>query len=193
MRWLNPPPSFDLKPGRLTLVTGESTDFWRTTHYGFIHDDGHFCYQEVMGDFTAQVVVRAEYQALYDQAGLMIRLDAERWIKAGVEHTDGLAHLSVVVTNGYSDWSVVPLTAMRETPGASVRVRMTRRAEAVLVQYAVGDGAWTMARLAFLPPGGSAMIGMMACSPKRAGLEARFEGFEVGAARAEDLHAEEES
>ena len=191
MRWLNPPPNHDWNSGRLTLVTADATDFWRTTHYDFIHDNGHFCYQDVPGDFTAQVQVCADYRALYDQAGLMIRLDEGRWIKAGIEHTDGLPHFSVVVTNDHSDWSVTPLTAMRATPDAPVRIRMTRRAEAVLVQYAVGEHApWSMARLAYLSPA-PAMIGMMACSPKRAGLAVIFDQFHVGPAIAESLHAGE--
>ncbi len=192
MQWLNPPPSSNQQGDTLTLLTANQTDFWRTTHYGFIHDNGHFCYQETSGDFTAQVTVRAHYQALYDQAGLMIRLDESRWIKAGIEHTDGLPHFSVVVTSGHSDWSVVPLA--REAIDFPVRIRLTRRSEAILVQYALAANPWSMARLAHFPlpdPRAPAMIGMMACSPKRAGLAVTFEGFTIGPAITDDLHAAE--
>ena len=36
-----------------------------------------------------QVRVRANYDALYDQAGIMARLDERNWIKAGIEKSDG--------------------------------------------------------------------------------------------------------
>ena len=59
------------------------TDFWRETHYGFIRDDGHFRDVAAEGDFTADVAFRGDYRELYDQAGLMLRLDERNWIKAG--------------------------------------------------------------------------------------------------------------
>src|ERR1043166_99071 len=37
------------------------------------------------GDFTAELRVAARYEALYDQAGLMVRIDEANWVKAGVE------------------------------------------------------------------------------------------------------------
>lgn len=44
----------------------------------------------------------------FDQAGVVIRLDAEHWIKTGIEVVDHQARLSCVVTNVYSDWSTQP-------------------------------------------------------------------------------------
>ena len=32
---------------------------------------------------------RGDFAAQYDQAGLMLRVDAEHWIKAGIEFADG--------------------------------------------------------------------------------------------------------
>ena len=49
--------------------------------------------------------IRADYTANFDQAGLMLYLDEKHWLKCGVELTDGDRFLSVVVTNGRSDWS----------------------------------------------------------------------------------------
>ncbi len=77
MEWLNEPPEWRAEEGRLSVTTGLRTDFWRRTHYGFIRDNGHFYYQAIDRDFTAKVRIGGEYQALYDQAGLMIRIDAE--------------------------------------------------------------------------------------------------------------------
>lgn len=185
LTWFNPPPKYSVTENVLTVETGSKTDFWRETFYGFIHDDGHFGYTEVTGDFSAEVTFRGDYQALYDQAGMMLRLDETTWLKAGIEYTDGEQHLSVVVTRGVSDWSVLPLV----TPPDEVRLRLTRLGRAVLVQYALDDGPWAMLRLAALTDAETLHVGVMCCSPQRAGFEATFSDFRVGEPISRDLHA----
>jgi regulation of enolase protein 1 (concanavalin A-like superfamily) len=51
-----------------------------------------------------QVRVRANYDALYDQAGIMVRIDERNWVKAGIEKSDGKCQLSSVLTVDQSDW-----------------------------------------------------------------------------------------
>jgi regulation of enolase protein 1 (concanavalin A-like superfamily) len=187
--WLNEPPTWRFENGELRLRTGRETDFWRETFYGFTRDSGHAWLQPVSGDFTAEVTVRGDYQTLYDQAGLMLRLDAANWIKAGIEYTDGMMHFSVVVTHDVSDWSVIPLPHAK--PSDEIKVRLTRHDDAVRVQFSVAGSPWQMARLCPFTPG-DARVGMMACSPQRAGFEASFAGFAVGPAISRELHAEEE-
>ncbi|MEP0849539.1 DUF1349 domain-containing protein [Funiculus sociatus GB1-A4] len=70
MKWYNEPPSWNEQEGIVAVTSGAETDFWRKTHYGFIRDNGNFYYEQVTGDFTAQVKVTGQYQVLYDQAGL---------------------------------------------------------------------------------------------------------------------------
>jgi uncharacterized protein len=184
LAWFSEPPWFVADAACLRVRTGESKDFWRETFYGFVHDDGHFLSREVTGDFTAEATVRGAYSALYDQAGLMLRLDERTWIKAGIEYTDGLQHFSVVVTREVSDWSVIPLP---ENPD-SIDIRLTRHAEAVRVQFRTPGTGWRMARLAYLPPRDPARVGPMCCSPTRQGFEAAFHGFSVGPAIPRTLH-----
>ena len=71
-----------------------------------MRDNGHFA------DTGALALrFRGDFAAQYDQAGLMLRVDEEHWIKAGIELADGRMWLSVVVTNGVSDWSQQPAPA----------------------------------------------------------------------------------
>lgn len=184
LTWLNPPPRLTVSEGVLQVETGLKTDFWRETYYDFIHDDGHFGSTPVMGDFSAEVTFRGAYEALYDQAGMMLRLDETTWLKAGVEYTDGIQHLSVVVTRGVSDWSVLPLALQP----ATVRLRLTRLGSAVLVQYALESGPWAMLRLSALTEAPTLDVGVMCCSPQRAGFTATFETFRVGDPATRDLH-----
>jgi regulation of enolase protein 1 (concanavalin A-like superfamily) len=178
MDWLNEPPEWHEAEGMLAVVTGERTDFWRETHYGFIRDDGHCRHGAAQRDFTAEVAFRGHYRALYDQAGLMLRLDERNWIKAGVEYVGGERRLSVVVTRDASDWSTTPYGGSADWLG----VRLTRIGTAVHVHWAEGGGpAFRMLRLAFFPEG-PAVVGPMCCSPQRAGFLAEFRGFALGPA-----------
>ncbi|PJN93056.1 DUF1349 domain-containing protein, partial [Amaricoccus sp. HAR-UPW-R2A-40] len=102
-RWVNEPSDWRLDGDVLLLTTDDRTDFWRETHYGFTRDSGHFLGVPAGESFTATLRVQGEFRSLYDQAGLMIRLDATRWVKTGVEFSDGEAFLSTVVTDGKSD------------------------------------------------------------------------------------------
>ena len=41
-KWLNEPLDWRIKNCELNVTTGDKTDFWRHTHYGFVRDSGHF-------------------------------------------------------------------------------------------------------------------------------------------------------
>jgi uncharacterized protein len=184
MEWLNEPPRWSEQGGTLAVVTAAKTDFWRTTHYGFVRDSGHFRFDRVSGDFTAEVTVTGDYRKLYDQAGLMLRLDVEHWLKAGVEYVEGRRMLSAVVTRTFSDWSTAPAF---EAPDP-LRLRLSRHGGAVRVEWASAKG-FEMLRLAYLPERAApALVGPMCCSPERAGLEARFSDFRIGDPIPRDLH-----
>jgi uncharacterized protein len=103
--WLNEPRDWHLEAGVLNVSTERETDFWRETHYGFTRNNGHFFNCETNGDFTAELRVQAQYDELYDQAGIMVRIDDAHWVKAGIEMSDGKALLSSVLTVGQSDWA----------------------------------------------------------------------------------------
>jgi len=185
MSWMNEPPHHVVDGGGLTVRSGLKTDFWQGTYYGFHRDNGHFLWTNRAGDFTAGVAFRGHYETLYDQAGLMIRADATHWIKCGVELTDGHPHLSVVVTNGRSDWSAIRLTDEPDT----VFMRLTRLRDAVFIQYSLDDANWAMARLACFPAEPSELkAGITLCSPEREGFEARFSRFEIGEPLSRDIH-----
>jgi regulation of enolase protein 1 (concanavalin A-like superfamily) len=183
--WLNPPPAWERTAEALTFETGDRTDFWRDTLYGFQRDSGHALLVPMEGDFTAHVGFDGDYHALYDQAGLMLRQDEAHWIKAGIELSDGVANLSVVVTREASDWSTL---ALGPAPGPQ-RLRLTRTGGAVVIQARNAANRWQLLRVAPFPEG-PARIGPMACSPERAGFRARFTEFTLGPAVDHALHDE---
>ena len=135
MEWLNEPPAWEATGETLRVTAGPRTDFWRTTHYGFVRDTGHFWFRPWDGDFVATVTVSGAYRERYDQAGLMVRLDDRVWLKCGVEFVDGRQYASAVVTREQSDWSVAPL---RGDP-RSLGLRVSRTGPDVEVRYAVDE------------------------------------------------------
>jgi len=184
--WHNEPAVWHGDASGLSLKTDAKTDFWQETFYGFHRDSGHAYLRPVTGDFTGSATITGAYETLYDQAGLMLRLDEHNWIKCGIEYTDGLMHFSVVVTRGVSDWSVIPLPGI--SPSAPLFVRLTRHDAAVRVQFRFDDRApWQMARLCPFPAD-DAEFGITACSPERGGFEARFSDIAVGAPISRTLH-----
>lgn len=175
MEWYNEPPKWEEHTNALDVTTGTKTDFWRKTHYGFIRDNGHFYYRRVSGNFIAEVKFTGQYRDLYDQAGMMVRLDELHWLKCGVEYVHGVQQASVVVTRDYSDWSVLPLP---QNPH-SLCLRVARHGDAFEIHYSLDGQAYTLLRLAYLTLDESLQVGLMACSPDGNGFEVSFENFRI--------------
>lgn len=172
MHWYNEPPHWTDNHGVLEVTTGRLTDFWRKTHYDFIRDNGHFYYTPVQGDFTAEVKVTGRYQELYDQAGLMVRLDSTTWLKCGIEYVNGVQNASAVVTRDYSDWSVAPLP---QNP-PSIWLRIVRRDTSLEVFYSLDGTTYTLLRMAYLTSA-TVDVGPMCAAPDGNGFSVTFEGF----------------
>ncbi len=175
MKWYNPPSKWNEEDGTIKVTSDAKTDFWRVTHYGFIRDNGHFYYQNIKGNFTVRVKVTGIYQALYDQAGLMVRLDEKNWLKYGIEFVNGVQQASVVVTREFSDWSVMPLS---ENP-KSIWLRLKRTAETVAVEYSLDGKNYIFLRLGYLTTINNLQVGLMCASPDGNGFSVVFEEFSI--------------
>ncbi len=175
MNWYNEPPKWEMKESAITVHSGPDTDFWRITHYGFIRDTGHFYYQHQTGNFLAEVKVSGKYAALYDQAGLMVRVDETNWVKCGIEYVDGVQQASAVVTRDFSDWSIVPLVS---NP-ASIWFRLKREGAALEIQYALDGSHYQMLRLAYLSTTETIDVGVMCASPQGPGFSVMFENLTI--------------
>ena len=182
--WLNEPAEWDIQDQCLRVVTDARTDFWRETHYGFTRDTGHFFGREMVGPFTAQVRIRARYEMLYDQAGLMVRLDEARWIKAGIEWSDDAPRLGSVLTLGSSDWATGPF----DGDAAEFWLRATVAAGVIRIQVSHDGRRWPLLRLAPFPEARSYRVGPMCCTPERAGLAVDFSHFTAGPPLGRELH-----
>ena len=177
MSWWNEPREWSINGDVIRAVTELKTDFWRTTFYSWITDNGHFFHQRVTGDFTAEVTVSATHTTLFDQAGMMLRVDERNWVKSGLEVTSGAVQVSTVFTRDFSDVSMVPVTRY----DGELTMRLTRFDSAVTVHCRGGNDPWQLLRLGYLDMPATVDVGVMCCSPERAGLEATFRGLRIGA------------
>jgi len=175
MQWDNEPSQWQDAEGQITMQVRGETDAWRHTKHDFVQDDIPFYHRTISGDFTATVRFAGDYSDLYDQAGLMVREDAETWLKCGVELLDSQQHASAVVTREVSDWSVVPLTDSPEW----LWIRVERTGSTVEVSYSEDGENWTMFRQATLTDADPLQVGVMGAAPQGDGFEARFEQFSV--------------
>jgi regulation of enolase protein 1 (concanavalin A-like superfamily) len=171
MKWLNAPAAVSYGPGTVTAKSKAKTDFWRKTFYGYITDNGHFFHLPVFGDFTLQARVNGKYAALYDQAGLMVRLDEKRWMKCGSELVEGKRWASVVFTHDFSDWSTLEDLSQSE----AVWWRVARKKDSIEAQCSKDGVTFITIRQGYFPPSVEVQAGIMCAAPEGAGFEATFD------------------
>jgi regulation of enolase protein 1 (concanavalin A-like superfamily) len=171
MSWLNPPAQEHYSEGILTARCRGKTDFWRKTFYGYINDNGHFMYLPVQGEFMFQARIDGNYAALYDQAGLMVRLDEKHWMKCGSELVDNKRWASVVFTHDFSDWSTLEDLTQR----GAVYWRVVRRKDSIEAQCSIDGEKYLTVRQGYFPAQVKVMVGVMCCAPEGQGFDTVFD------------------
>lgn len=126
----------ELHPHRLVLAPPAYKDFWARTYYTPLlikHDASAFVLDvSSASEVTATLSFEYTPQLQFDQAGLLIYIDNDHWVKCGIEYCDGSARLSVVVCNVYSDWSTQPWPSC----SATIRVHKILNSSSIVVEAA---------------------------------------------------------
>ncbi len=177
--WMNPPESIRTRGTALEATAAEGSDAWRHTAYGFVHESAHSLLAPLAVGESMEVSFSAPWDGQFDQAGLFVRIDEERWVKAGVEYADGHLGLGAVVTDTRSDWSVGFVDEWRH---AEITVRVSRWPDALIVRAKADDDDDRLVRVAPFDGSRSAAAGPFLAAPTRSGLTVRFTRWERGAA-----------
>jgi regulation of enolase protein 1 (concanavalin A-like superfamily) len=185
-KWTTPPVHHETKDDGLYVTARKSSDAWRITSYGFIHDSEHALLAPFEQDSAVEVSFRLIFAAQFDQAGVFIRTDETTWIKAGIEWSDGQESLGAVVTRGVSDWSLAPTPGW---DGRLVTVRASRSGNAVTIRARVDEEPWQLVRVAPLDPDAVVSAGPFCCAPTRSDLTVHFTSWRTTAPDA-SLHPE---
>jgi regulation of enolase protein 1 (concanavalin A-like superfamily) len=141
-------------------------------------------------NFEARLSMKGKFKYLYDQAGLMLRLDEENWIKLGICHYRDQLYVSCVFTRGNSDWSThrLPMTKIEW-----FHVWAKRRGEVVECYYSLDNENWIRIRQGYFTDAPRLRVGMMCAAPESAGFKVTFTNFLIkGGVDDEEEAVEEE-
>jgi len=175
MSWLNPPASVAYGHGVVTATSKPKTDFWRKTFFGYVTDNGHLFHTAVYGEFSFRARINGQYSSLYDQAGLMVRLDEKQWMKCGSELVDGKRRASVVFTRDFSDWSTMDDLSQKD----AVYWRVVRTKDSLEAQISEDGKDYFTIRQGYFPPYSEVRVGVMCASPEGGGFEAVFDDLRL--------------
>lgn len=174
--WWNEPEDVQADGDDLLVTAADGSDLWRTTAYGFVHDNAHGLLRPFTAGTAIEVSFLLDYTEQFDQAGVLVRADATHWLKAGVEMSDGEAQVGAVSTNETSDWSLAPVPAWRNS---TVTVRVSWWSDALIVRARSNDAPWQLVRVAPWTPTGAVAAGPYVAAPTRPGLQVRLTGWHL--------------
>ncbi len=179
LKWTNEPKEYQVDSAKIEIITEPGTDLWQRTYYKFRNDNAHMLQLET-DEKEFSFTVKAEYNSKnnYDQAGIVLYLDSENWIKASVEYGDkSTAFLGAVVTNnGYSDWSTSRIPASIKT----MWFRLSRRGDDFCVETSLDGEVFEHIRICHMfAVQETISFGLYACSPEDGAFTATFTDFEV--------------
>ena len=162
--------------GALILCPPAKKDFWRLTYYDppFIKDDAPSLLAEIpFKEFTIETSFTILAKSMFDQAGILLRVDEENWVKTGLEVVDGIPRLSCVVTHVNSDWS----TSVWDSTTLRIRVSVLR--DSVVVE-SFKNQQWYLVRIAPFRAKSIIHGGVFAACPEdQRGCEVNFNKFTV--------------
>ena len=186
---LNPSQNFTVNHDQVSITTTPNTDFWQRTYYGFKHDNAPALLLTSDRNFSFTTRISFNYQARFDQAGVIIYVDSDNWFKASIEYeTSDISRLGSVVTNqGYSDWATTDISTI-----SSIWYRLSRRGADFLIEHSLNGKDFKQMRIFHLSALGDTdeiaaqlapteisaqpvQFGIYACSPLDSSFTATFE------------------
>ena len=163
---------------KLVMFCSKGSDLWQKTCYGFERDSGHaFLGTRLEQGRAIQVGFSVvSFKGQFDQGGVLIRENANSWLKAGVELSDGVLQLSAVHTrHGMSDWSTSAWPS--EWKGKeNVLVQVSRVNDSMIIRIKLmeDNDPWRLLRVCPISLEAPLLVGPYSCAPTRDGLYVEF-------------------
>lgn len=167
-------PNINIKDNTLEFVTQPNTDLWQNTYYNFQHDNAPFVQIKISEKyFSFTVKVKYFSKRRFDQAGIILYLDSENWLKASVEYeNENFQRLgSVVTNNGFSDWATVDIPSEVK----EMYYRLSRRENDFCIENSLDGVNYKQMRICHLfNVNDEISMGVYACSPEESSFKAIF-------------------
>ena len=178
-RWSNKPVAAVQEGSDLVVTAEEGSDAWRLTSYGFVRDSEHALLVPFSQNCAMEVEFTAGFTEQFDQAGIFVYASPEKWVKTGLELSDGVLCAGAVVTDVFSDWSLSPVPKWRDQV---VTLRVSREGNALTIRARPAGGPLQLLRVIPMGPEVELEAGPFVCAPSRAGLKVRFHSWRLGEA-----------
>lgn len=172
-------PNINIKDNTLEFVTQPNTDLWQNTYYNFQHDNAPFVQIKISEKyFSFTVKVKYFSKRRFDQAGIILYLDSENWLKASVEYeNENFQRLgSVVTNNGFSDWATVDIPSEVK----EMYYRLSRRENDFCIENSLDGVNYKQMRICHLYNANDEIsMGVYACSPEESSFKAIFSNMVI--------------
>lgn len=171
--WYNDPENVRFTELGMEVSSRPKTDFWQSIHHNFRKDDGHFFYGRTTENFTLTVKWSFDGASLFDQCGLMLRIDERNWFKAGImTETSAVPKIGSSATNsGYSDWALLEVPYLN-----AIWFKLKRNGGDYIAYYSLDGNTYKQMRLFHLindVP--EVKVGAYICSPQHNNFSAILE------------------
>nr|WP_091530773.1 DUF1349 domain-containing protein [Alkalibacterium subtropicum] len=176
----NAPEKMNQTEEKLVIHTEAGTDLWQRTYYGFQNDNAPMVQTETDEPYFS-FVTKVENESIhrFDQAGIVVYLDSDNWIKASSEYENAeYQRLGSVVTNkGYSDWASQDIDAKINT----IWYRLSCRRPDFRIEYSLNGEDFKQIRICHMDKGNETIsFGIYACSPLKGSFQATFSEMTIG-------------
>ena len=167
-------PNISIVDDTLEFITKPNTDLWQNTYYNFKHDNAPFVQMNICEKyFSFTVKVKYFSKKRFDQAGIILYLDSDNWLKVSVEYeNDNFQRLgSVVTNNAFSDWATVDISS----DITEMYYRLSRRENDFCIENSIDGVEFKQMRICHLTRACNEVnIGVYACSPEDSSFKAVF-------------------
>lgn len=177
--WFNEPENVVFGKDEMKITARACTDFWQSKHHGFFKDDGHLFYAAREGDFSCLVKWSASALDRFNQAGLMVRFDAQNWFKMCAVSADAQSGSIATFTtrDGYTDWAETPLLGIPDT----LWYKLVRYGDDFTAYYSTDGKNFIRLRRFYLSgQQNNAMAGAYICAPQNSSFSASLEEIQIG-------------
>lgn len=176
--WMNEPVRVRFDDRGMHVTAKSKTDFWNCVRYNFIKDDGHFFFSYVSDDFCCELNWEFETSKLFDQSGIMLRIDENNWFKASIMYDNDLQPMMATsLTNmGFSDLATINL----QKEVNRVWYRLKRYKGCYVVSYSVNGEEYIQLRKFYLiKDEKDVKVGAYICSPQQEDFEATLNDIKL--------------
>ena len=173
------PKNCTVNDDKIEIITEPHTDLWQRTYYRFRNDNAPVLQMETNERyFSFAVKTEIDSKHRYDQAGIVVYLDSENWLKASMEYeNEDIQRLGAVVTNnGYSDWSSTDLDASIK----SMWFRLSRREDDFCIENSIDGVNYKQMRICHMfNVSDIVSFGIYACSAEDSSFKSVFTNMEI--------------